>query len=428
MSVFAVSAVAVVPAAALMGDSHGAARGALGARRRGAAERHVRQRPRADHRAVRALRRAARGRQGVARRIGDGQRAARARRSDARRRLAPARQHFQVESARSLDTVLVLGATALLVPSLVLLADGGEPAPHRGRTDRVRRRRRGLPRSSSRSALIAVYARGLRRSLRMQAEEFEAAAAHKPKWSRRRAGSVLALAALIVAVVSDTLVGSVEHTSHQLGLSQFFIGAIVVAIVGNAAEHYVAVVAATKDQMDLTLSIAVGSAAQVGLLLAPLVALASIVIGPEPDAAGVQRLRAGGADLRRMAGRGDDVRGGSLHASAGSCCSPSISCSRSRSCSRESRRASNARRRPRRRSREASAVRGWGRDLLRDGGGGLRRTADRRRAAVRARAAEHALARGRVRARRVPARPRRASACCTSTPNRASSRTSPPSR
>ena len=75
-------------------------------------------------------------------------------------------------------------------------------------------------------------------------------------------------------------VGSVEHASHQLGLSQFFIGAIVVAIVGNAAEHYVAVVAAVKDQMDLTMSIAIGSAAQVGLLLAPLIALASIVIGP----------------------------------------------------------------------------------------------------------------------------------------------------
>jgi Ca2+:H+ antiporter len=191
-----------------------------------------------------------------------------------------ARQYFHLEAARSLDTVLLLGTTALLIPSIVLLADGGS-LPRVG-TERV---------SGSDAAwiativvslgLIAVYARGLRRSLRTQAESFSGPGDHdQPAWSRRRAGIVLALAAALVAVASDTLVGSVEHTSHQLGLSQFFIGAIVVAIVGNAAEHYVAVVAATKDQMDLSLSIAVGSAAQVGLLLAPLVALASIAIGP----------------------------------------------------------------------------------------------------------------------------------------------------
>ncbi len=191
-----------------------------------------------------------------------------------------AEQHFHVEAARSLDIVLLLGTTALLVPSLVLLANGGS-------LPRV-----GIGRISGSDAawvatiavslaLIAVYTRGLRRSLRTQAEAFTGPAAEaQPAWSRRRAGIVLALAAVLVAVASDTLVGSVVHTSHQLGLSQFFIGAIVVAIVGNAAEHYVAVVAATNDQMDLGLSIAVGSAAQVGLLLAPLVALASIVIGP----------------------------------------------------------------------------------------------------------------------------------------------------
>jgi Ca2+:H+ antiporter len=192
-----------------------------------------------------------------------------------------ARQDFHVEAARALDTVLLLGTTALLVPSLVLLADGGS-------LPRV-----GIERTSGSDAawvatiavslaLIVVYARGLRRSLRTQAETFAGPAEDaQPEWSRRRAAIVLALAAVLVAVASDTLVGSVEHTSHQLGLSQFFIGAIVVAIVGNAAEHYVAVLAAAKDQMDLSLSIAVGSAAQVGLLLAPLVAFASIVIGPE---------------------------------------------------------------------------------------------------------------------------------------------------
>jgi len=190
------------------------------------------------------------------------------------------RQHFHIEAARSLDLVLVLGTSALLIPSVVLLAGGGSLP------------RIGVERVSGRDAawiatiivsvaLIAVYTRGLRRSLRTQADSFSGPVeGHSPAWSRRHAAIVLGLAAALVAVASDTLVGSVEHTSHQLGLSQFFIGAIVVAIVGNAAEHYVAVVAATKDQMDLGLSIAVGSAAQVGLLLAPVIALASIVVGP----------------------------------------------------------------------------------------------------------------------------------------------------
>jgi len=190
------------------------------------------------------------------------------------------RQHFHLEAARSLDMVLLLGTSALLVPSIIWLAKG-ESLPRVG----VERTALGGGAWTATVvvslALIAVYLRGLRNSLRTQSEAFAGPPPEAAGWSRRRAAIVLGVSAVLVAVVSDTLVGSVEHTSHQLGLSQFFIGAIVVAIVGNAAEHYVAVVAAAKDQVDLTLSIAVGSAAQVGLLLAPLVALASLAIGPE---------------------------------------------------------------------------------------------------------------------------------------------------
>jgi Ca2+:H+ antiporter len=189
------------------------------------------------------------------------------------------RQSFNAHAARALAGVLLIGTTALLAPSIVRLAEGG-----------------GLPRVGAGRgsfgtvveavsltvsvALIAVYARGLLSSLRSQGERF-VAPAEQPRWSARRAAIVLALSAVSVAVVSDTLVGSVERASHDLGLSQFFIGAIIVAIVGNAAEHYVAVIAAVKDQLDLTLSIAVGSAAQVGLLLTPIVAILSLVVGPK---------------------------------------------------------------------------------------------------------------------------------------------------
>ncbi len=187
-------------------------------------------------------------------------------------------QRYNVRSARALAASLVIGTTALALPSLVRVAQGKDlPSV-------------GLQRGSFGGAaevvtivlavvLIGVYARGLVLSLRSQREAHRAEA-DEGQWSGRRAGVVLAGSAVLVAVASDTLVGSVEHASHELGLSQFFIGAIVVAIVGNAAEHFVAVIAALKDQMDLTLSIAVGSAAQVGLLLAPLVALLSLVVGP----------------------------------------------------------------------------------------------------------------------------------------------------
>ena len=92
----------------------------------------------------------------------------------------------------------------------------------------------------------------------------------------------LAGAGVAVAVMSEVLVGSIAEASHSLGLSEFFIGAVVVAIVGNAAEHWVAVVMARKDKMDLAVNIAIGSSAQVALFVAPLLVAASFLIGPFP--------------------------------------------------------------------------------------------------------------------------------------------------
>jgi len=193
-------------------------------------------------------------------------------------------QLFSARAARAQSATLLAGTAALVVPSLVRLAQGDPlPAVGAGRADFGP----GLEALSIVLAvgLIAAYARGVVVSLRAHSTGFPAGAQRpRPRWSRRRALGVLAIAAALVAVASDTLVGSVEHASSQIGLSQFFIGLIVVAIVGNAAEHWVAVVAATKDKLDLTVSIAVGSSAQVGLLLAPLVVLVSFAIGPSPMA------------------------------------------------------------------------------------------------------------------------------------------------
>jgi Ca2+:H+ antiporter len=94
----------------------------------------------------------------------------------------------------------------------------------------------------------------------------------------------LAAAGALVGVMSELLVGSIEHASHDVGLSQFFVGAFVVAIVGNAAEHYVAIVVAIKNKMDLAVNIAIGSSAQVGLFVAPVLVLLSFAFGPAPMA------------------------------------------------------------------------------------------------------------------------------------------------
>ena len=95
---------------------------------------------------------------------------------------------------------------------------------------------------------------------------------------------MLAIAGVAVGPMSEILVGSITEASSSVGLSEFFIGVIVVAIVGNAAEHWVAVLVAWKDKMDLAVNIAIGSAAQIALFVAPVLVLCSLFIGPHPMA------------------------------------------------------------------------------------------------------------------------------------------------
>jgi Ca2+:H+ antiporter len=99
-------------------------------------------------------------------------------------------------------------------------------------------------------------------------------------WSVRRSVLVLAGAGVAVGVMSEILVGSISEAAHSVGLSEFFIGAIVVAIVGNAAEHWVAVLVAAKNKMDLAVNIAIGSSAQIALFVAPVLVIFSLFIGP----------------------------------------------------------------------------------------------------------------------------------------------------
>jgi Ca2+:H+ antiporter len=101
----------------------------------------------------------------------------------------------------------------------------------------------------------------------------------EPEWSRTVAISVLVLSTVGVAVMGEMLVRSVEHAATALGMGSVFVGVIVVAIVGNAAEHSSAVLVAMKNKMDLSFTIAVGSGIQIALFVAPLLVFASIALG-----------------------------------------------------------------------------------------------------------------------------------------------------
>jgi Ca2+:H+ antiporter len=102
-------------------------------------------------------------------------------------------------------------------------------------------------------------------------------------WSARRAVVVLLLATVGVAVMSELLVGAVEHTAHVLGMTEVFVGVILVAIIGNAAEHSTAVLVAMKNQMELAINIAVGASAQVAMFVAPVLVFLSYLFDTPMD-------------------------------------------------------------------------------------------------------------------------------------------------
>jgi Ca2+:H+ antiporter len=194
-------------------------------------------------------------------------------------------QTFSRTAAQTQSGMLLVSVSALVLPAVFRLVHGGAlPGVTGGRTSFGQE----LEHVSLGVALvlIATYVAGLFFSLRTHRDLFnpEQEDIGQPAWSLRRSVLTLVGAAALVALASNTLVGSIEHASRDIGLSQFFIGVFVVAIVGNAAEHWVAVVAAMKGKMDLAVNIAVGSSAQIALFVAPVLVLLSFVIGPAPMA------------------------------------------------------------------------------------------------------------------------------------------------
>jgi Ca2+:H+ antiporter len=183
-------------------------------------------------------------------------------------------QEFNRVSARMQAGLLFLATVALLVPSAVSLADSAAAAEFTQKLS-----------LSLALLLIVAYGLGMLFSLKTHRELF-ASAEHidegEAPWPIRLALATLAGVTLLVALVSEVFVESVQEAAVAFGMSQAFVGFIVVALVGGAAEMASAFSGARKDRLDLSVGIALGSASQIALFVAPVLVLLSYVLGPAP--------------------------------------------------------------------------------------------------------------------------------------------------
>jgi len=186
------------------------------------------------------------------------------------------KQKFDRSAAAASSTLLALAALALLVPAVFHLVAEGAVAHHTLTPDREVLTEHALSLEIA-VVLFVSYLLSLLFSLRTHKHLYAGAATeheHKPI-QVGRAIVTLVVATALVAWMSELLVGAVEETSRVLGLSEVFVGVIVVAVVGNAAEHSTAVMVAMKNHMDLALNIAIGSSIQIALFVAPVLVFAS---------------------------------------------------------------------------------------------------------------------------------------------------------
>jgi Ca2+:H+ antiporter len=182
-------------------------------------------------------------------------------------------QEFNRVSARLQACLLFLATIALLIPSSVA-ADAGPAAQFT----------RELSLSLS-GLLMVAYALGLLFSLRTHREFFASAGEggeHHAPWPIGLSLGLLAIDTVLVALVSEIFVESVQQAAEAFGMTPAFVGFIVVALVGRAAEMASAFAAARKDRLDMSVGIALGSASQIALFVAPVLVLLSYFLGPTP--------------------------------------------------------------------------------------------------------------------------------------------------
>ena len=183
-------------------------------------------------------------------------------------------QEYNRASARLHAGLLLLAAVALVSPSAIARTDLAAGAVM---TQKL---------SLGLAVLLVIgYGLGLLFSLKTHREIFagaEHAEAKQPAWPIGLALGTLAVVTVLVALVSEIFVESVQEAAKVFGMSPAFVGFVVVALVGGAAEMTVALSAARKDRLDLSVGIALGSASQIALFVGPVLVLLSYVIGPAP--------------------------------------------------------------------------------------------------------------------------------------------------
>ncbi|MEO8337160.1 MAG: calcium/proton exchanger [bacterium] len=192
-------------------------------------------------------------------------------------------QRFSVALAGLSMSLLVVAVVGLVIPAVFLAT---HPDPNHLLTRRVSVGVAGLLIVGY--VLSLVYSMGTHRSVFGEsadvAREEHATEDDKP-WSVAKAVTVLLGSAAFVGWLSEILVGSTEEAIKGVGLSQMFVGIIIVPIIGNAAEHSSAVLMAMRNRMDLAVSIAIGSSVQVALLIAPVLVFVGLALGQPMDLA-----------------------------------------------------------------------------------------------------------------------------------------------
>lgn len=196
------------------------------------------------------------------------------------------KQVFNQTAVSSQALMLFLATVTLVLPAIYVLIHGGSlPSATADLGD--------FGSDVNRISIIAsvillfTYAAGLLFSMKTHKNLFNPAGEEHGSplgWSTKQAIGMLALSGVAVGGMADLLVGSLKSVSVSLGLSEFFVGIIIVAIVGNAAESWVSILYALRNKMDLSVQIAIGSATQLALVIMPILVIVSFFLGPNPMA------------------------------------------------------------------------------------------------------------------------------------------------
>ncbi|MGH2681069.1 MAG: calcium/proton exchanger [Actinomycetota bacterium] len=181
-------------------------------------------------------------------------------------------QEYNARSASVHATSLVLAVTGLLMPALFALG---------GNHSLIQRE---VVSGTVAAVLIALYIGALAFTMVTHEHLFRTPTEHEePSWSRRRAMGLLVVSTVLVALMAEFLVGSLEPAIESLGFSELFVGLILIPIIGNAAEHSSAVLFALRNKVDVTLEIAIGSSTQIALFVAPALVFISLLAGHPMD-------------------------------------------------------------------------------------------------------------------------------------------------